>query len=205
MRFKKKKSVLFKSYADISVSLDTYQFSGNIFHSFRDVFFRYRNKDINLFLVYDLVLSDDEVEQGFMEESSSLALFFKWLLTVCRIGFNRSSKKVVIKPVFYRWCREIPFFNYAKIESLRSLNRRFSLLTQELKEILAQELASCFYSDRDILAICKHLAAHKLYRCDYFITGNKVLLEQSLVLDRSHHISVVSVEEFSFLSDIIFG
>ena len=204
MIFKKKKPVLFSSKADISVSLDTYQFSGNIFQSFKDVFVRYRNKDINLFLVYDLVLSDEEIEAGFMEESSRISLFFSWVLMICRMGFNRGSKKVVIKPVFYRWCRDIPFFNYAKIESLRPLNRRFSLLTQEFTDILSQPFLHNSYSDHDIIAICKHLAAHKLYRCDYFVTNNQILLDQSIVLDRSHHISIVSVEEFSFLSDVIF-
>ena len=204
MIFKKKKPVLFSPKADISVSLDTYQFSGNIFQVFKDVFVRYQKKEINLFLVYDLVLSDEEIEAGFMEESSRISLFFSWVLNVFRMGFNRGDKTVFIKPVFYRWCRDIPFFNYSKIESLRSLNRRFSLLTQEFTEILSQTFLHNSYSDQDIFAICKHLAAHKLYRCDYFVTNNQILLDHSMQLDRSHHISVVSVEEFSFLSDVIF-
>ncbi|MAQ64509.1 hypothetical protein CL647_00975 [bacterium] len=204
MIFKKKKPVLFSPKADVSVSLDTYQFSGNIFQVFKDVFVRYQKKEINLFLVYDLVLSDEEIEAGFMEESSRISLFFSWVLNVFRMGFNRGDKTVVIKPVFYRWCRDIPFFNYSKIESLRSLNRRFSLLTQELTEILSPIFLHNSYSDQDIFIICKHLAAHKLYRCDYFVTNNQILLDHSMQLDRSHHISVVSVEEFSFLSDVIF-
>ena len=204
MIFKKKKPVLFSPKADISVSLDTYQFSGNIFQVFKDVFVRYKKKEINLFLVYDLVLSDEEIEAGFMEESSRISLFFSWVLNVFRMGFNRGDKTVFIKPVFYRWCRDIPFFNYSKIESLRSLNRRFSLLIQEFTEILSKTLLHNSYSDQDIFTICKHLAAHKLYRCDYFVTNNQILLDYSIELDRSHHISVVSVEEFSFLSDVIF-
>ena len=139
-----------------------------------------------------------------MEKTSKPFLFLSWILNIFRIGMKRGCKEILLNPVHYRWYRDIPFFNYSKIESLKSLNRRFSLLTQEFKDILAKPFSDNFYSNHAILAICKHLAAHKLYRCDYFITYNKILLEQSLVLDRSHNISVVSSEEFSFLSDVIF-
>ncbi|RAP27525.1 hypothetical protein DID74_00025 [Candidatus Marinamargulisbacteria bacterium SCGC AG-333-B06] len=204
MRFKQKKSILFSRRSNVSVSLDTYRISGNIVKTFYDVFTLYRNKDIDLFLVYDFVLSADEIEDAFMETSSIFSMFLSWFLNLCRMGFNNTTKMISVNRVFYKWCRDIPFFDYSKIESVVSLNRRFSLFTQEFKQILSQQFSDKSYSDHDILAICKHLAAHKLYRCDYFITSNQILLANSLTLDKSHHISIVSVEEFSFLSDVVF-
>jgi len=202
MKRKVKKNPLFTPKADLTVSIDTFQCSSNILVLFKHIFDLYRNEDIELFLAYDVVLSEEELWLGFEERGSLFFLVFLWLLISIRFGFHYDSKNCIKEPVYYKKLRNIPYFNYSKIESSTSLRRRFLLLAQDIKVFLLESLDN--YTDSELIRMSKHLAAHKLYNSDYFVTNNEGLLSLSIDFDRLFHISIVSVDHFTLLSTIIF-
>ena len=76
------------------------------------------------------------------------------------------------------------------------------MLTQDIKLFLLESLDN--NTDSELIRMSKHLAAHKLYNSDYFVTNNEGLLSLSIDFDRLFHISIVSVDHFTLLSMIIF-